>query len=143
MHGDLCFPNMFYNFRQGLIKVIDPRGGVVDGEPLVGGDLRYDLAKLNHSLQGYDLILAGRYAMSGRGSYDVGIDVAPPARRWSLSQIAGEFELAGQTVADPAITAMTIHMFLSMLPLHADRPDRQDAFLANALRLYSALEQAS
>lgn len=143
MHGDLCFPNMFYNFRQGLIKVIDPRGGVIDGEPLVGGDLRYDLAKLNHSLQGYDLILAGRYAMSGQGTYGVGIDVAPPARSWGLSQIASEFGLAGQTVADPAITAITIHMFLSMLPLHADRPDRQDAFLANALRLYSGLEQAS
>ena len=143
MHGDLCFPNMFYNFRQGLIKVIDPRGGVVDGEPLVGGDLRYDLAKLNHSLQGYDLILAGRYALSGRGSYDLNIDVAPPARHWSLSELAAEFDLAGQTVTDAAITAMTIHMFLSMLPLHADRPDRQDAFLANALRLFSGLEQAS
>ena len=143
MHGDLCFPNMFYNFRQGLIKVIDPRGGVVDGEPLVGGDLRYDLAKLNHSLQGYDLILAGRYFLTGRGSYEVGIDVAPPVRSRRLSEIAGEFQLAGQGVADPAITAMTIHMFLSMLPLHADRPDRQDAFLANALRLFAQLERAA
>lgn len=143
MHGDLCFPNMFYNFRQGLIKVIDPRGGLTDGEPLVGGDLRYDLAKLNHSLQGYDLILAGRYALSGQGSQDLTMDVAPPARDWSLSSLAAEFDLAGQTVRDPAITAMTIHMFLSMLPLHADRPDRQDAFLANALRLYSSLEQTA
>ncbi|CAN5208860.1 hypothetical protein BH09PSE1_BH09PSE1_07350 [soil metagenome] len=143
MHGDLCFPNMFYNFRQGLIKVIDPRGGVIDGEPRVGGDLRYDLAKLNHSLQGYDLILAGRYVLSGQGSHDVSIDVSPPAGGGRLIGIASELELAGQGVSDPAITAMTIHMFLSMLPLHADRSDRQDAFLANALRLFARLEQTA
>ena len=26
MHGDLCFPNTFFDFRQQQIKVIDPRG---------------------------------------------------------------------------------------------------------------------
>jgi hypothetical protein len=31
-------------------------------------------------------------------------------------------------------------LFISMLPLHADRPERQTAFLANALRLYSQLD---
>ena len=31
-------------------------------------------------------------------------------------------------------------LILSMLPLHSDRPDRQRAFIANALRLYAKLE---
>jgi hypothetical protein len=31
-------------------------------------------------------------------------------------------------------------LFLSMLPLHADRPDRQGAFIANALRLFGDLD---
>lgn len=31
-------------------------------------------------------------------------------------------------------------LFLSMLPLHADAPDRQDALLANAMRLFFELE---
>jgi hypothetical protein len=35
---------------------------------------------------------------------------------------------------------MQVHLFLSMLPLHADDPARQDALLANALRLYATLE---
>jgi hypothetical protein len=29
-----------------------------------------------------------------------------------------------------------------MLPLHSDRPDRQRAFIANALRLYAELDAA-
>ena len=33
-----------------------------------------------------------------------------------------------------------ITLFLSMLPLHADRPDRQQAFIGNALRLWTALD---
>jgi hypothetical protein len=37
---------------------------------------------------------------------------------------------------------VTIGLFLSMLPLHADRPDRQAAFIANALRLYAELDRA-
>jgi hypothetical protein len=37
---------------------------------------------------------------------------------------------------DTEIIAIVVHLFLSMLPLHSDRPDRQRAFLANALRLF-------
>lgn len=32
--------------------------------------------------------------------------------------------------------APTILLFLSMLPLHFDKPHRQEAMIANALRLY-------
>ena len=31
---------------------------------------------------------------------------------------------------------LVILLFISMLPLHSDRPERQKAMLANALRLY-------
>ena len=36
--------------------------------------------------------------------------------------------------------AMQVQLFLSMIPLHADDPGRQQAFLANALRLYSEID---
>jgi hypothetical protein len=39
--------------------------------------------------------------------------------------------------AAPAICTL---LFLSMLPLHAEDPNRQDAFLANALRLFQQLD---
>ncbi|HHU9720033.1 TPA: hypothetical protein ACUKXN_005713, partial [Escherichia coli] len=35
------------------------------------------------------------------------------------------------------IMPLTTLLFLSMLPLHSDRPDRQKAMLFNALRIYS------
>ena len=38
------------------------------------------------------------------------------------------------------VRAVTVSLFLSMLPLHADRPDRQQAFIANALRLWLELD---
>jgi len=139
MHGDLCFPNMFFNFRQGLVKVIDPRGSVREGRHTPFGDLRYDLAKLNHSLEGYDLILAGRYQLT-EGDHDLSIAFPESAGTTFLPTIADEFSLQGQGLHDPAIVALTVHLFLSMLPLHADRPDRQRAFLANALRLGTSLE---
>ncbi len=142
MHGDFCFPNVFFDFRQETVKVIDPRGGVEDKVNSIYGDVRYDLAKLNHSIQGYDLILAGRYHHSAKSGYDVEFDIPKYGASEFVEYIAREHAIEGQSTASKGILALTIHLFLSMLPLHADRPDRQKAFLANALRLYGKLEQA-
>ena len=62
----------------------------------------------------------------------------PPdcAISWLLA-VASEFDLRDLKLRDPEVVALTIHLFLSMLPLHADRPDRQKAFVANALRLFA------
>ncbi|MFC0409716.1 capsular biosynthesis protein [Roseomonas elaeocarpi] len=143
MQGDFCFPNAFFDFRQRLVKVIDPRGSVRDGTHTVFGDLRYDLAKMNHSIEGYDLILAGRYMLEGAGTRSVTLNLSREGAAAFLPQVASEFELEGRRVSDRGIAALTVHLFLSMLPLHADRPDRQQAFLANALRLYANLENAA
>ncbi|APT58371.1 hypothetical protein RGI145_15900 [Roseomonas gilardii] len=142
MHGDLCFPNTFFDFRQQQIKVIDPRGSVRDGEHTVFGDLRYDLAKLNHSVEGYDLILTGRYQVEQPEPYDLTLHLSREGAAGFLPDIAAEMDLLGRRTSDAGTRALTVHLFLSMLPLHADRPDRQRAFLANALRLYAKMERA-
>lgn len=142
MHGDFCFPNMFYDFRQQIVKVIDPRGSIDGGEASIHGDVRYDLAKLKHSIEGYDLILSNRYVLDRNSESDVTIAFPQEGpTRW-LNVVAGDFSVAGKRVSDPEILALTIHLFLSMLPLHADRPDRQRAFLANALRLFVVLDSS-
>ena len=46
----------------------------------------------------------------------------------------------GLKVSNSAAEPISILLFLSMLPLHADRPDRQRAFLANALRLFQEFD---
>lgn len=140
MHGDFCFPNMFYNFRQQTIKVIDPRGSVIDGTPSIYGDLRYDLAKLNHSVQGYDAILTDRFRLKRSTPYAFEFHLAENQAKQNFMESVAAHNLQGQRISDPAIQALTVLLFLSMLPLHADRPDRQQAFLANALRIYQRIE---
>ena len=137
MHGDFCFTNIFYDFRTMRIRTIDPRGGMQDDEESIWGDWRYDLAKISHSLiGGYDLILAGRYRLHELSDCDMRIDIME-SNAFALAQNQfASLEVDGLNPKSRQIIAIVIHLFLSMLPLHADRPDRQDAFLANALRLY-------
>lgn len=137
MHGDLCFTNIFYDFRTCRIRVIDPRG-LIGGQAGIMGDARYDMAKLNHSIHGaYDFILADRYRCTG---FDDGnLDLVFPADSSfdTVNAVAREFSLRDRRLGDAENMAITIHLFLSMLPLHADNPRRQRAFVANALRLFS------
>jgi hypothetical protein len=139
MHGDFCFSNLLYNSRNRRIKALDPRGAA-DGTPSLFGDLRYDLAKLGHSIVGrYDQIIAGRCRLARRGSdYELVFD--PVACQPWLAEALGEIEVDGLGGLSESVRAVTVSLFLSMLPLHADRPDRQQAFVANALRLWRELD---
>jgi hypothetical protein len=49
--------------------------------------------------------------------------------------------MGGVKLDAPEVMAVTTTLFLSMLPLHADRPKRQWALLANGLRLFLALDR--
>ena len=135
-HGDFHFANIFYDFRSQRVRVVDPRGMLSDGTLTMFGDARYDVAKLSHSVVGmYDLLIAGRYALTYDGGY--AIDLAfesDPEREGFLAEYA-RIRIGGYSCADPEITAMASLLFLSMLPLHANNKERQFAMLANGLRL--------
>ena len=140
MHGDFCFSNILYNSRAARISVIDPRGYTEAGQRSTLGDTRYDLAKLSHSIHGhYDHIVAGRYALERPDPYSFSIRFESSAHHGWLQDALSEFEVDGLQAGGRDVRAITVGLFLSMLPLHADRPDRQAAFIANALRLYSRL----
>ena len=141
MHGDFCFSNILYSSRVQRIRVIDPRGYVEPGRNTVMGDTRYDLAKLAHSIVGrYDQIIAGRYSQTAddNGRFSIEFE-SSPHHAW-LEDAWGHLEVDGCRASGSEVRAITVGLFLSMLPLHADRPDRQRAFIANALRLYAELE---
>jgi hypothetical protein len=143
MHGDFCLSNILYDSRVQRIRVIDPRGFVAAGQPSIYGDLRYDMAKLVHSIIGrYDQIIAGRYHIPpGDGArFAINFEQAPH-HAW-LEEMLHAMTIDGLAMASREIHAISICLFLSMLPLHADRPDRQRAFIANALRLYARLDQS-
>ncbi|MBP0444260.1 capsular biosynthesis protein [Roseomonas sp. SSH11] len=142
MHGDFCFSNILYDSRTCRIKVIDPRGYIDTGVASIHGDRRYDLAKLAHSIIGrYDHIIAGRYTMSANEGYRLSINFErTPQQAW-LQRLFNEILLNDSDALRREVHAVMTGLFLSMIPLHSDRPDRQRAFIANALRLYGMLEE--
>lgn len=138
-HGDFCFSNILYDSRVRRIRAIDPRG-LVGERPTLYGDVRYDLAKLAHSIVGrYDQIIAGRCRAERRGA-DFSIAFEPIACQPWLEAALGEMNVRGVRGRSVPVQAVTVSLFLSMIPLHADKPERQMAFIANALRLFLELD---
>ncbi|MBS4698116.1 hypothetical protein J4G65_22050 [Aeromonas allosaccharophila] len=137
VHGDLCFSNILFDFRKNDIKVIDPRGISFDGTITPLGDTRYDLAKLCHSAIGkYDLIVSDTFSIKDDGYR---IDLTLPDHNVDLSNsIRNNIERMNFSFHE--IMAMTCTLFLSMLPLHYDKPLRQKAFIATALNIYKGIK---
>jgi hypothetical protein len=135
-HGDLCFSNILNDTRSKSLKLIDPRGLDIDRKLSIYGDIRYDIAKFFHSVIGcYDLIIAGKYKINNDkiDFFIKDLDV--------LEGLFSEIFLNEFNVSKKEILAINVHLFISMLPLHSDRPDRQKAMIANAYRLYEKLLQ--
>ncbi|WP_417458924.1 hypothetical protein [Kordiimonas sp.] len=137
VHGDFCFSNIFFDFRSDAIRVIDPRGMLPDGRISLFGDPMYDIGKLAHSVYGgYDLVIAGSIKARALGQnielYDNILDTG------SWRGIVQEFEDSGilAPLSRRDLLAILVHLFLSMLPLHKDSPDRQTAFLGLAAKFY-------
>lgn len=137
LHGDLCFSNIMYNSRSHHIKVIDPRGLNIEQELTIYGNQSYDLAKLCHSIIGlYDFIIADSFEIEKSDESGIKLIFGIDNR---LKEIQENF-IARSIVPEINnidIIAPTILLFLSMLPLHSDKPYRQEAMLANVLRLYA------
>jgi hypothetical protein len=135
IHGDFCFSNILFDFRAGRLKIIDPRGIDCRGMPTPYGDLRYDIGKLAHSVLGlYDFIIAGFFSLSIRGqavSFTVFADRAAPVKA-----LFAQTEFLGRRPASWDCYPVMLLLFLSMLPLHVDNPDRQHALMANCLKIY-------
>lgn len=142
-HGDLCFSNMLFDSRAQAIKCIDPRGVTSSGDFSLYGDKRYDLAKLYHSVIGlYDFIIAERFDLKIKDNnidfFDISLN---SALQKEIEASFREIILSVSGYSEKEILSITIHLFLSMLPLHSDKPSRQKAFIANALRLFEKLEE--
>lgn len=138
MHGDFCFSNILFNFKTQSIKVIDPRGIDLNGNQTIYGDIRYDVAKLAHSVIGlYDFIVAGKYSLKFNTPYDIEFDVFVDETTLDIQNSFLSFKIGDFSLKELNTFPILIHLFLSMLPLHNDKPDRQKALLANAFRIYA------
>lgn len=139
-HGDFCLSNILFDSRSDRIKVIDPRGLDASGDLTTVGDLRYDLAKLTHSVIGlYDHIVSGAFDVHMEMQYGVCVfklDIPIDERIVAIQELFLNRTYIGD-VRPHEVMPLTILLFFSMLPLHADNPRRQLGFFANALRLYA------
>jgi hypothetical protein len=134
VHGDLCLGNILYDAKHGLIKLIDARGRF--GRFDIYGDVYYDLAKLSHSILGkYDFIVSGRSRVIADGSsYELRFKSS--VYHETVGAIFRQYlEREGYDLG--RVRLIESLLFLSMVPLHRDYPDRQLAMLLQGLTLFN------
>lgn len=126
IHGDLHFSNMFYDFHHKELKVIDPRGDL-------SGNLLYDIAKLNHSVNGnYDWIDGELYTYDEETDHVQFLDAGREGIQRSFTKIIlGKFSDKERRIID----ILTASLFLSMIPLHYHNKTNQKLFFNEFLRL--------
>ena len=131
IHGDLCLSNILYDLRSRIVKLIDPRGSF--GNAGIYGDIRYDVAKLYHSIYGhYDLIVNDLFDLEVDGQ-KVSLTVRTQNRH---GEILERFqEVFFPTFDRKEITLITGILFASMPALHYDAPRRQIAMYIRSLEI--------
>lgn len=136
-HGDPCFSNVLYDQQRYLLQLIDPRGATTEAalwtHPL------YDLCKLSHSALGdYDFINNSLYRI-GFDDDNALLLQLEHSNHASLKPIfQRRLKAAGH---DERIVRLgEASLFLSMLPLHLDVPNKAIAFLLKADTILNEVE---
>lgn len=131
IHGDFCISNILFDPRSRIVKVVDPRGRF--GEHALYGDFRYELAKLSHSFNGnYESIITDAFFFFAEGStvtYNFFLsDYQRSVRQMFNARLEKEFPT--QVGAIQLIESL---LFLSMIPLHGDKVNRQLIMLTTGI----------
>jgi hypothetical protein len=132
IHGDFCFSNILHDINNQIIRLIDPRGRF--GEKGIYGDPRYDIAKLRHSICGcYDFIVADMFSLSKNEKGFNGEIMVEPLQK-TLPDLFDTLVIeAGYNLDD--LKFIEGLLFISMLPLHQDYPQRQRMMFLTGLSL--------
>jgi dTDP-glucose pyrophosphorylase len=139
IHGDLNFSNILYAVEAQTFRLLDPHGAF-GGEGALG-DARYDAAKLRHSYAGmFDAGVHGIYRIKQIGPEQFDISVGPDrlTAQAAMDRVLEEFGFSIQE-----ISIIEASLFLSMLPLHADSPQRQWLFYLRGLELLADLADSN
>ncbi|HVE51915.1 MAG TPA: hypothetical protein VNB23_00885, partial [Ramlibacter sp.] len=136
-HGDLCFSNILYEQQHYVLKLVDPKGATREADlwthPL------YDLCKISQSVLGdYDFINNGLYSVtfSDRNALVLQTGDGHPAE---LKQLFEErLKARGHDLRTVRLGEASL--FLSMLPLHMDHPNKVVAFALRAAQILDQVE---
>ncbi len=135
-HGDLCFSNILFNREASVMKLIDPRGALCEEDLYM--DPYYDLAKLSHSI-------LGNYDFFNSDLFDIVMDSdmklhVVTENTSGCGNIFAEF-LQKNDIDIRLIRLYETSLFLSMLPLHIDRPKKVLGFVLNAIAIMDDIER--
>jgi hypothetical protein len=131
MHGDCCFSNILYGQNKNLIRFIDPRGSF--GETGIYGDIRYDVAKLYHSIDGtYEAFITDKFTVRvNSNTYEMDIK-----SNEELNLAQNEFEhIFFPTFNKKEIKIIQGCIFIGMCARHYDSMERQRAMYLTGTRL--------
>lgn len=134
IHGDYCFSNLLYDVNSGVVRLLDPRGTWGSSE---NGDIKYDLAKLRHSISGgYDYIVNDlfSYTFTEKG-FDYKIYERPENN--TIKEFFDERLSLNFNLKD--IKLIEGLLFLSMIPLHSNSKSRQKIMFARAIELLNVI----
>ena len=136
-HGDPGFSNVLYDQQRYLLKLIDPKGALTEEElwthPL------YDLCKISHSVLGdYDFINNGLYTVGFADNNELVLSFSHTNQGSLKSIFLNQVKSIGHDVR--IIRLGEASLFLSMLPLHIDYPNKVLAFMLNARQILHEVE---
>jgi hypothetical protein len=135
IHGDLCLSNIVFDRRNQIVRVLDPRGAF--GRWDLYGDSDYDLAKLSHSLHGdYDFLVRGLFSINWIATDTVSFEVPIEPRHATIKRLFEDWLLKRLDGDVRRVRLLEALLFLSMAPLHGDRPASQEAYLLRGLQLF-------
>ena len=136
-HGDLCFSNILYGKTGRVLRLVDPRGASTEAD--LWTDTYYDVAKLSHSVQGdYDFINHDMFDITIDERLEPTLRIDKPKAPWARQMLVERLQRAG---FDPKLVRLyEASLFLSMLPLHVDRPRKVLGFALTARAILGELE---
>ena len=136
IHGDLFFGNMLYDINSNTLKVIDPRGNF--GKDGIYGDIRYDIAKLYHSIYGkYDFIVNDLYSLQ-YNNHDFNYIIYDSKRHEDIIKTFDKY-IENNGFYKNDIFAITSLLFMSMIPLHKENLNNQIMMYLTAIQMFNEI----
>ena len=135
IHGDFCLSNILFDRRSGVVRLIDPRGRF--GSSVLHGDPLYDEAKLRHSFNGHYDFLVHELGSVSLGMVSAKLEVQLSGLQIEIREMFESWQQARLGDLAAAVRFVEALLFLSMVPLHADRPSAQIAFILRGRELYA------
>lgn len=136
-HGDPCFANTMYNKSTRTLKFIDPKGALTEDELYTNP--YYDIAKLSHSV-------CGRYDFFNNGLFEINVDTKLGTELSLDFDNSAYVEIFKRKLEENGYNYWLVRLyeaslFISMLPLHIDYPQKVLGFILNANNILKEIEQ--